>query len=91
MQGRIKSRENRNRPLYEIVDLKGEPIKGKFYEQELQEMENPAEFCIESILKRKQKGKHTFYLIEWAGYDSSFNSWVNQKDMKNVATENPPS
>ena len=87
----IKSRENRNKPLYEIVDFKGEPIKGKFYEQELQEVENPAEFRIESILKRKQKGKETFYLVKWAGYDSSFNSWVNKKDMKNVAAKNPPS
>ena len=81
----IKSREGRNKPLYEIQDFNGEPIKGKFYEEELQEVDNPAEFRIESILKRKKKGKQTLYLVKWSGYDSSFNSWIDEKDLKNVA------
>ena len=80
----IKSREGRNRPLYEIQDFNGEPIKGKFYEEELQEVDNPAEFRIESILKRKKKGKQTLYLVKWSGYDSSFNSWIDEKDLKHV-------
>ena len=81
----IHSREGKNRPLYEIKDFNGQPIKGKFYEEELQEVDNPTEFRIESILKKKRKGKQTLYLVKWSGYDSSFNSWVNEKDLKNVS------
>ena len=84
----IKSRQNSDRPLYKIVDFHREPI-WTFFEQELQEVENPEEFCIESILKSKRKGKQTLHLVKWTGYDSSFNSWVNEKDIKNVF-ENPP-
>ena len=46
----IHSREGKNRPLYKIKYFNGQPIKGKFYEEELQEVENPTEFCIESLL-----------------------------------------
>ena len=81
----VKSRQNRTRPLYEIVDFNGEPIKGKFYEEELQEVENPEEFRIATILKSKRKGKQKLYFVKWAGYDSSFNSWVLEKDLRDVA------
>ena len=81
----IHSREGKNRPLYKIKDFNGQPIKGKFYEEELQEVDNPTEFRIESILKKKRKGKQTLYLVKWSGYDSNFNSWVDEKDLKNVS------
>ena len=60
----IKSRENRTNPPYKIVDFKGKPIKGNFYDQELQKVENPAEIPIESTLQRKQKGRDTLYLFK---------------------------
>ena len=78
----IKSRKGRNRPLYEIQDFNGEPIKGTFYEEELQEVDNPTEYRIESVLQSKKKGKKTLYLVKWKGYDSKFNSWIDEKDLK---------
>ena len=86
----VKSRKNKDRPIYEIEDFNGNPITGVFYEQELQQVDNPSEFRIESILKKKRKGKQTLYLVKWSGYDSSFNSWVDEKDLRNAATENSP-
>ena len=59
-------------------------LKMKTSKPELQEVDIPTVFCIESILKRK-KGKQTLYLVKWSGYDSSFNSWIDEKDLKNVA------
>ena len=79
----IKSRKGSNRPLYEIQDFNGEPIKGIFYEEELQEVDNPTEYRIESVLQRKKRGKKTLYLVKWKGYDSKFNSWIDKKDLKN--------
>ena len=37
----LKSRENKNRPVYEIEDFIGDPVKGKFYEEELQDVDTP--------------------------------------------------
>ena len=61
---------------YTISDLNGEKITGTFYEKELQKT-NQKEFRIEKILKRK--GDKLY--VKWKGYDNSFNSWINKKDI----------
>ena len=59
-----------------ISDLNGEEITGSFYEKELQKT-NQKEFRIEKILKRK--GDKLY--VKWKGYDNSFNSRINKKDI----------
>ena len=61
---------------YTISDLNSEPITGTFYEKELQKT-NQKEFRIEKVLKRK--GDKLY--VKWKGYDNSFNSWINKKDI----------
>ena len=61
---------------YAICDLNGEKITGSFYKKELQET-NQKEFRIEKILKRKDNKLY----VKWKGYDNSFNSWINKKDL----------
>ena len=59
-----------------ISDLNGEKVIGTFYEKELQK-NNQKEFRIEKVLKRK--GDKLY--VKWKGYDNSFNSWINKKDI----------
>ena len=61
---------------YFIIDLNGEPIDGAFYEKELQKT-NQKELRIEKVIKRKSDKLY----IKWKGYDDSFNSWFNKKDL----------
>ena len=61
---------------YIINDLNGEEIIGTFYEKELQKA-NQKEFRIEKIIKRK--GAKLY--VKWKGYNNSFNSWTNEKDL----------
>ena len=61
---------------YVISDLNGEEIIGTFYEEELQKT-NQEEFRIEKVIIRKG---NTLY-VKWKGNDSSFNSWVDKKDI----------
>ena len=61
---------------YVINDLNGEEIIGTFYEKELQKT-NHQEFRIEKKLKRK--GNKLY--VKWKGYGSSFNSWIDKKDL----------
>ena len=61
---------------YVIRDLKGEEIVGTFYEKELQKT-NQKEFRVEKVIKRK--GDKLY--VKWKGYDSSFNSWIDKKDI----------
>ena len=61
---------------YVINDLNGEEIIGTFYEKELQKT-NQKEFRIEKVIKRK--GDKLY--VKWKGFDNSFNSWVDKKDL----------
>ena len=61
---------------YVISDLNGEEIIGTFYEKELQKTIQE-EFRIEKVIKRKGNKLS----VKWKGYDSSFNSWINKKDI----------
>ena len=73
----IVSRINNTVPwTYVISDMNGEDITGSFYEKELQST-NQQIFRIEKIIKRK--GNKLY--VKWKGYDNSFNSWINKKDI----------
>ena len=61
---------------YVINDLNGEEIIGTFYEKELQRT-NQHEFRIEKVIKKKDDKLY----VKWKGYDSSFNSWIDKKDL----------
>ena len=61
---------------YVISDLNGEPNAGSFYEKELQKT-SQEKFRIEKVLKRK--GDKLY--VKWKGYNNSFNSWINKKDL----------
>ena len=59
-----------------VNDLNGEEIMGRFYEKELQKA-NQEEFRIEKVIKRKGDKMY----VKWKGYDNSFNSWIDKKDL----------
>ena len=61
---------------YVISDVKVEEITETFYKKELQKA-NKKEFRVEKVIKRK--GDKLY--IKWKGYSSSFNSWINEKDI----------
>ena len=61
---------------YVTNDLNGEEIIVTFYEKELQKT-NQKEFKIEKVIKRR--GDKLY--VKWKGYDNSFNSWIDKKDL----------
>ena len=61
---------------YVINDLNGEEIIGTFYEKELQKT-NQKEFKTEKV--HKKKGDKLY--VKWKGYNNSFNSWIDKKNL----------
>ena len=61
---------------YVISDLNVEEIVGSFCEKELQKT-NQKEFRIEKVIKRKGNKLYA----KWRGYNNSFNSWIDKKDL----------
>ena len=72
----IKKIKNTVPWTYVISDFNGEEIIGTFYENELQGTRQN-EFRTEKIIKRK--GDKLY--VKWKGYDNSFNSWIDKKDI----------
>ena len=72
----IKEIKNTVPWAYVINDLNGEEIIGTFYEKELQKIDQK-EFRIEKLIRKKSDKLY----VKWKGYDSSFNSWIDQKDL----------
>jgi len=65
---------------YELRDLAGEPIKGRFYEPEIQKVlkSDVERYDIERIIKTRKRDGKIQYLVSWKGYPSKFNSWVDE-------------
>ena len=72
----IKKIKNTVSWTYVISDLNGQEIVGSFYEKELQKT-NQKEFRIEKVIKRKRNKLY----VKWKGYNNSFNSWIDKKDL----------
>ena len=72
----IKKVKNTIPWAYVINDLNGEEIMGTFYEKELQK-KSQEEIRIEKVIKRKGDKMY----VKWKGYDNSFHSWINKKDL----------
>ena len=72
----IKKIKNTVSWTYVISDLDSEEISGTFYEKELQKA-NQKEFRVEKVIKKN--GKKLY--VKWKGYDNSFNSWIDKKDL----------
>ena len=76
----IKEIQNTNPITYKLKDLNKKEIKGTFYEPELQKTKQQV-FRIEEVLEKGEKQS----LVKWKGYDKTFNSWVDNKDLINLS------
>ena len=61
---------------YVINDLNGGEIIGTSYEKELQKTDQK-EFRIEKVIKKE--GDKLY--VKWKGYNNSFDSWIDKKDL----------
>jgi len=61
---------------YELKVLDGEPIKGRFYEPEIQKVlkSDDERFDIDRILKTRKRNGKIQYLVSLKGYSSKFDS-----------------
>ena len=73
----ISSVKPTNPTMYTIKDQLGEPVRGSFYEQELQ-LSVQEIFHIERVLR---KNRNQVY-VKWKGCSNSFNSWIPIADLE---------
>ena len=71
-------------PIYKIIDWFNKPVKGTFYQKELQKVNvsNADIFKIEKILKYKGRGKNKQAKIRWLNWPKRFDSWIPVSELK---------
>ena len=70
-------------PVCLVKDDHGEILEGTFYAEELQKVIKTDDvYKIETILKKRKKGRRVQYLVKWLGYPESFNSWIFKQDLQ---------
>ena len=67
-------------PVYKLKDLKGEPISGIFYAEELTKI-SPVHNNIRILKTRKRKGKKE-HLIHKIGNNPQEDTWLTTKEVK---------
>ena len=65
---------------YVISDVNGEEIVGTFYEK--MQKTNQTDFRVAKVMKRNEDKLY----VRWKGYDDSFNSWIDKKDIVKTKT-----
>jgi len=67
---------------YGISDYKGEPILGSFYKEELQVVDKSNNiYLVEKIVNRRTYRRKRQYLVKWAGYPDTANTWIDEADL----------
>ena len=67
---------------YAIKDYNQHDIKGSFYDAELQHVNKSDDiWTVERIVKSRTRRGKKEYLVKWAGYPESTNSWVLHQDL----------
>lgn len=68
---------------YELEDLAGEAIVGRFASEELQKVikDDDDVWKIEKIIRRVRRRNRLYYLVKWRGFPDKFNSLVPVEDI----------
>jgi hypothetical protein len=78
----VKCIETRH-PVYLVKDDHGEILEGTFYAEEIQKViKQDGVSKIQSVLKKRRKGRRVQYLVKWFGYPESVNSWIFKQDLQ---------
>ena len=73
-------------PVYKLNDWNGDPIKGTFYQAQLQKVtaHEDNSFKIEKILRRRRRKGKTQLFVSWKGWPAKFNQWVGENEVTSL-------
>lgn len=62
---------------YLLKSFDNQEIEGSMYAEELQNVENPDEYLVEKVLRRRNGQAY----VKWLGFGSEYNSWIPESDL----------
>ena len=79
----VRSTIKQPRRVYELVDQKGEPVLGKYYEEEIQPIKHNM-YTVEKELKHRTYRGRKQVFVKWRGWPDKFNSWQYEDELETV-------
>lgn len=76
---KIEKINNSNPVTYILKDMNNQPIKGCFYEYELQKTKFPDIYLVEKILKKRTRNGVQQILVKWMGFKEP--TWTNKSEV----------
>ena len=81
----IEKIDRQARPYtYVLRDTTGVVINGRFYAPELQLIEQPDYFDIETILRQRRRRGVLQYLVRWKDYSEAFDTWIDARQVTDI-------
>lgn len=73
-------------PVYTVVDFDNDPIKGTFYENELQRVRKDPDnlWRVENILKKRTRNGRKEVFVNWLCWPKKFNSWILERRLEDI-------
>ena len=70
--------------MYRIIDWFNKPVKGTFYQKELQKVlvKDTDIFKVDKVLKYKGRGRNRLALVRWLNWSKRFDSWIPVSDLE---------
>ena len=67
---------------YKIKEWDGTPVKGTFYEQDVQKVDVPddALFRVEKVLQRRRQEVK----VRWKGWPKKYDSWIPKRSLASL-------
>ena len=71
-------------PMYRIIDWFNKPVKGTFYQKELQKVlvKDTDIFKVDKVLKYKGRGRNRLAKVRWLNWPKRFDSWIPVSDLE---------
>ena len=75
---------NQGIPMYNVKSYDGEPVIGKFYEEELQKtvIDGNTTYHVEKVLKTRKRDGKAQCLVKWSHWPSKYNTWILKSTLK---------
>ena len=86
----VKRVRMQGKAMYTLEDYAGDPVDGRFYDEELQPVKVGEDdiYKIEKVIgQRKQRGQSKQYLVRWLGWPAKYDSWISEEELKDIRGE----
>jgi hypothetical protein len=72
------------KPVYSLKSYKGDTIRGNFYPEEVQKIQNEERYRV-VVLKERKRGRGKQYLVQWENFPDLEPEWISASRLESIS------